>query len=66
MIPQDPKGINFSLRGKKHKSLVESLISVFNRTLIRNNRGTSYTWHLVRLQEKNGAALASPEEEKST
>lgn len=50
MIPQDPKGINFIL--SKKKSLEESLISVFNRTLIRSNRGTSYTWHFVRLQRK--------------
>ena len=68
MILRDPKGINFSLLGKKNKSLVESLISLFNHALIRSNRGTSYTWHLVRLQEekKRGPALVPPEEEAST
>lgn len=73
MIPQDPKGINFLLL-EKNKSLVESLISLFNHALIRSSRGTSYTWHFVRLQkreqerEREGErpALASPEEEAST
>lgn len=51
MIPQDPKGINFLLL-EKNKSLVESLISLFNHALIRSSRGTSYTWHFVRLQER--------------
>lgn len=37
---------------KKNKLLEESLISLFNRTLIRSNRGASYTWHFVRLQRK--------------
>lgn len=57
--------ISYSL---KKQIMVESLISLFNRALIRSNRGTSYTWHLVRLQEreKKGPALASPEEEAST
>lgn len=63
MIPQDPKGINFLFSKKKKKTknklLEESLISLFNHTLIRSNRGASYTWHFVRLQrKKRGAALA--------
>lgn len=57
MILQDPKGINFLLL-EKNKSLVESLISLFNHALIRSNRGTSYTWHLVRLQEKKRACIS--------
>lgn len=67
--------ISYSL--KKNKSLVESLISLFNHALIRSSRGTSYTWHFVRLQKREQAreagggergrpALASPEEETST
>jgi len=41
MILRDPKGINFLLLGRReNKSLVESLISLFNHTLIRS---TSYT-----------------------
>lgn len=51
MILQDPKGINFLLL-EKNKSLVESLISLFNHALIRSSRGTSYTWHFVRLQKR--------------
>lgn len=43
--------ISLSLEEKENKSLVESLISLFNQALIRSNRGTSYTWYLVRLQE---------------
>lgn len=49
--------ISYSLK-KKNKSLVESLISLFNHTLIRSNRGTSYTWHWVRLQEKKRACIS--------
>lgn len=59
MIPQDPKGINFLLSSKK-KSLKESLISLFNHTLIRSNRGTSYTWHFVRLQREKKTGCISP------
>lgn len=39
--------------------MLESLISLFNHTLIRSNRGTSYTWHFVRLQEKKKGACIS-------
>lgn len=70
MIPQDPKGINFLLL-EKNKSLVESLISLFNHALIRSSRGTSYTWHFCEIaggreRERERPALASPEEEAST
>lgn len=67
MIPQDPKGINFLFSKKKNKLLEESLISLFNRTLIRSNRGASYTWHFVRLQrKKEGLHQPSPEKEAIT
>lgn len=57
MIPQDPKGINFLFSKKKNKLLKESLISLFNRTLIRSNRGASYTWHFVRLRRRKKEGL---------
>lgn len=51
------RGLISYSRKKKNKLLKESLISLFNRTLIRSNRGASYTWHFVRLQRRKKEGL---------